>query len=130
MFKFGRSSERRLRTCHPDLQRLCDSLIKDYDISILCGYRGEEAQNKAFKEGKSTITYPDGKHNAQPSLAVDMGLYPIDWEDAGRWYMFVGIVKERARQLGIKIRCGADWDNDGNTDDQKLHDLPHFELVL
>ncbi len=130
MFKYGKTSKARLATCHPEIQRLCNSLIKDYDVTILCGHRGKEAQNKAFNEGRSTITYPNGKHNAQPSLAVDMGLYPINWEDSGRWYMFVGIVKERARQLGIEIRCGGDWDGDCKTDDQKFHDLPHFEIVL
>lgn len=129
-YRYGRTSKARLATCHPELQRLFNSLIKDYDVTILCGHRGKEEQNKAFKEGRSTITYPNGKHNSQPSLAIDAGLYPIDWNDKGRWYMFVGVVKERARQLNIKIRCGADWDNDLKTSDQSFHDLPHFELIL
>ena len=44
--------------------------------------------------------------------------------------MFIGIVNERAKQLGIKLRCGGDWDGDTETTDQKFHDLPHFELIL
>ena len=129
-YKYGKSSKERLSTCHPELQRLFNSLIEHYDISILCGHRGKEAQNKAFKEGRSGIVYPNGKHNSQPSLAVDAGLFPIEWEDKGRWYMFVGIVRERARELGIKVRCGADWDDDLRTSNQAFHDLPHIELVL
>jgi peptidoglycan LD-endopeptidase CwlK len=127
-YKYGKTSKARLETCHPELQRLFNSLIQDYDISILCGHRGKEEQNKAVSDGKSTVVYPKSKHNSQLSLAVDAGLYPIDWNDMGRWYMFVGIVKERALQLGINIRCGADWDSDLKTSDQSFHDLPHFEL--
>jgi peptidoglycan L-alanyl-D-glutamate endopeptidase CwlK len=129
-YKYGKSSKDRLVTCHPEIQRLFNSLIEHYDISILCGYRDEEAQSKVFKEGKSTVVYPNGKHNSQPSLAIDAGLYPIDWSDKGRWYMFIGIVKERARQLGIKVRCGGDWASDLKTSDQTFHDLPHVELIL
>lgn len=129
-YKYGRTSKSRLETCHPELQRLFNSLIEDYDISILCGFRGREEQNKAFKEGRSTITYPDGKHNSSPSLAVDVILYPVKFEDVGRNYMFAGIVKERARQLGIKVRLGADWDGDLMTSDQNFHDVVHVEVVL
>jgi len=63
------------------------------------------------------------------SLAVDVVPYPINWNDLPRFYMFVGYVKRIADELGITIRCGADWDMDGWSKDQKFHDLPHFELV-
>lgn len=129
MFKYGKSSSARLATCHSDLQRLLNSLIVDYDVSILCGYRDKTTQNKAFNEGKSTITFPNSKHNSQPSLAVDAILYPVKYKDVGRNYMFAGIVKERARQLGIEVRLGADWNGNLITSDQQLHDLVHIELI-
>jgi peptidoglycan LD-endopeptidase CwlK len=129
MFKYGISSTRRLDTCHPEIQRLFNSLINDYDITIICGHRGEAEQNKAVADGVSKTTYPNSKHNTTPSLAIDAALYPIDWGDIGRHYILVGIVRERARQLGIKIRCGADWDSDFATNDQKFNDLVHFEYV-
>lgn len=129
-FKYGKSSSERLATCHPELQRLFNSLIEDYDISILCGHRTEEAQNSAVARGNSKVNYPMSKHNTLPSMAVDAGLYPISWDDIGRWYMFAGIVRERARQLGINIRGGYDWDGDLSTKDQNFNDLPHIELIL
>jgi len=129
-FHYGKTSQARLDTCHPLLQKLFNSLIKDYDVSIICGHRTEEEQNQAIKDGASKTPYPKSKHNQMPSIGIDAALYPIKWEDVGRHYMFVGIVRERARQLGINIRCGADWDSDFATNDQTFHDLVHFELVL
>lgn len=46
-----------------------------------------------------------------------------------RWAMFIGVVKGIASQMGIKIRCGADWDGDNNMSDQKFDDWAHFELA-
>lgn len=129
MYAYSRVSRERLESCHPLLQKLFMDLAKDYNISIIYGHRTEEDQNQAVAEGNSKTLWPNSKHNAVPSLAVDAALYPIDWDDSGRHYMFAGIVRERARQLGISIRCGADWDGDFSTRDQTFHDLVHFELV-
>ena len=126
---FGERSMQRLSSCHPDLQRLFNEVIKYYDCTILCGYRNENEQNKAYKEGRPKVKFPNGKHNKMPSLAVDVAPYPIDWNDLNRFYMFVGIVRGIAAQMNIQIRCGADWDGDMTTKDQNFHDLPHFELV-
>lgn len=128
MYSYGRTSKARLETCHPELQRLFNELIKDWDISIICGHRTEEEQNEAVAKGNSKTQFPNSKHNKYPSEGIDAALYPIDWNDTGRHYMFVGMVKQKAKELGIDIRCGADWDSDNNTDDQTFNDLVHFEL--
>lgn len=128
-YRYGKTSKARLATCHPEIQRLFNSLINDYDVSIICGHRTEAEQNAAVAKGASKTKYPNSKHNSLPSLGVDAALYPIDWNDVGRHYMFVGIVRERARELGIPIRCGADWDSDFATNDQTFNDLVHFEYA-
>lgn len=128
-YRYGKASKARLATCHPEIQRLFNSLINDYDVSIICGHRTEAEQNAAVAKGASKTKYPSSKHNSLPSLGIDAALYPIDWNDTGRHYMFVGIVRERARELGIPIRCGADWDSDFATNDQTFNDLVHFEYA-
>ena len=130
MYKYGTTSQARLDTCHPDLQKLFTELSNDWNISIICGHRTEEEQNAAVASGNSKTPYPKSKHNTSPSIAVDAALYPIDWKDNGRHYMFVGMVKQKAKDLGINIRCGADWDSDNETSDQTFNDLVHFELVI
>lgn len=130
MYYYGKTSRSRLETCHPEIQRLFNELIKDWDISIICGHRTEEEQDAAVAAGNSKTKFPKSKHNSMPSLGIDAALYPIDWSDSGRHYMFVGMVKQKAKDLGINIRCGADWDGDNGTKDQTFHDLVHFEIVL
>ena len=129
MPQFGERSARALETAHPDLQRLFVEVIKHYDCSVLEGHRGQVAQEEAVAKGLSKTHWPDSKHNKYPSLAVDVAPYPINWKDTERFYHFAGFVKGVAEMLGIKIRCGCDWDGDTDLHDQTFMDLPHFELL-
>lgn len=141
MPRFSKTSQARLATCHPLLIELFNEVIISVDCTILCGHRTRAEQDRAVAEGRSKTPYPQSKHNAQPSRAVDVAPYPIVWpslatqtpavyaRELGRWYLFVGYVRRCAEELGIAIRCGADWDGDWETMDQKFHDLPHFELL-
>lgn len=133
MAEFSKRSKERLASCHPDLQRLFNEVVKHQDCTITEGHRGQELQDEYFRTGKSKVQFPNGKHNKTPSEAVDCIPYPFapeDWKDTRRLYMFVGLVRGIAASLGIKIRCGADWDGDFEVKDQNFHDLPHFELVI
>ena len=130
MYKFGTASSKILVNVHPDLNRIFEGVIKIIDCKALSGYRAESDQNRLFYEGRSKLKYPSSKHNSFPSEAVDMGPYPIDWENLHRFYYFAGIVKGVASTLGIKIRWGGDWDGDNDLNDQSFMDLVHFELVL
>jgi len=128
MPRFGKRSIGRLQTCDQKLQELFYEVVKHFDCSILEGHRGEERQNKAFADGKSKVKYPNGKHNQNPSIAVDVAPYPIDWSDRDRFHYFGGFVLGVAKQMGMKIRWGGDWDMDTQTKDNKFDDLVHFEL--
>ncbi len=117
-----------LDTCHPDLQKLMNEVIKHVDCSILEGHRDEERQKRLYKNGRSKVIYPNSKHNSYPSMAVDAIPYPIDWADVERMYMFVGFVRGIAKSLNINICVGADWDGDFTFKDQTFNDLPHIQL--
>ena len=125
---FGKTSKKRLATCDEKLQKVFNEVIKHVDCSVLCGHRGKDDQNKAYKEGKSKAKYPNGRHNRQPSLAVDVSPYPIDWKDLERQTLFAGFVLGIAKQMGINLIWGNDWDGDFETKDTGLKDYPHFEL--
>jgi len=92
------------------------------------GYRNEEAQNKAYNSGNSKKKYPESKHNAHPSLAVDVAPYPINFDDIKRFYFFGGYVTGVAEGMDLKIRWGGNWDKDYDVSDQIFNDLLHFEL--
>ena len=107
MAKFGKSSKRRLATCHEDLQEIFNEVIKHFDCSVLCGHRGEEDQNKAVESGHSKVAWPNGRHNHNPSIAVDVAPYPINWEDRERMTYFAGMVMGIAKAKGIGVRWGV-----------------------
>tara|TARA_R100001594_G_scaffold140274_2_gene185303 strand:- start:1285 stop:1677 length:393 start_codon:yes stop_codon:yes gene_type:complete len=128
MAKFGKSSIERLSTCHKDLQKVFNEVIKYVDCSVLEGHRNEERQNKLFEEGKTKVKYPNGRHNSSPSRAVDVTPYPVDWDDRERQTLFAGFVLGIARSMDIKLRWGGDWDMDFEVMDNRFDDFPHFEI--
>lgn len=130
MYKFGKKSKERLEECDPKIQEVFNELINYMDISIICGYRGKEEQNKAFNEGRSKLKYPESKHNKKPSLAVDAVPYPLDWDDRERFSYMAGMARMIAKSKGYDLRWGGDWDSDGTLKDNNFDDLPHFELKI
>ena len=128
MPSFSKRSLNKLSTCRQELQDIFREVIKIYDCSILEGHRGQELQDKYFRENKSKIKWPNGKHNSIPSEAVDVAPYPIDWEDIDRFFFLGGLVKGIASQMGYKIRWGRNWDGDNDFKDQTFNDYPHFEI--
>jgi peptidoglycan L-alanyl-D-glutamate endopeptidase CwlK len=127
--EFSKRQAKALLSCHNDLQELFSEVAKSYPCNILEGHRSNERQEELYEQGRSKVRAGQSKHNNIPSLAVDVAPTPIDWNDKERFYHFVGYVKGVADSLNIKIRCGADWDNDNDIRDQTFNDLPHFELI-
>ena len=128
MAKFGKTSKEKLATCHEDLQKVFNEVIKHVDCSVIEGYRNEERQNKLFSEKKTKVRYPNGRHNSNPSRAVDVVPYPIDWNDRERFHLFAGFVLGIAKSMGIVLRWGGDWNMNFEVDDNNFDDFPHFEL--
>jgi len=128
MYKFGRKSRERLATCDKKLQKVFNEVIKYVDCSVLEGHRSEERQNKLFEEGKTKVKYPVGRHNSNPSNAVDVTPYPVDWNDRERQTLFAGFVMGVARGMDIRLRWGGDWNMNFNVKDNRFDDFPHFEL--
>ena len=128
MPKFGKRSLDKLSTCHKDLQKVFNEVIKYVDCSILEGHRNGERQDKLFKEGKTKVKYPKGRHNNIPSNAVDVTPYPVNWEDRERQTLFAGFVIGIARSMDINLRWGGDWDQDFEVQVNKFDDFPNFEI--
>jgi peptidoglycan L-alanyl-D-glutamate endopeptidase CwlK len=136
MYPLSKTEIAKLETCHPNIQKIVNKLTERWNICIIEGHRGKEAQNKAFAEGKSKLKFPNGKHNSLPSMAIDMipvelnkGKENIDWNDRSRICHFAGYVISVAEFLGTPIRWGGDWDKDTELKDNSFDDLVHFELI-
>ena len=128
MPKFSDKSRAILETCHPALQEICQLVIENYDFTVLEGYRSNERQDELYHQGKSKLRAGQSRHNANPSWAIDIAPYPIDWNDSKRFFLLAGFMFQAAADLGHTLRWGGDWDGDWDHKDQSFNDLPHFEL--
>ena len=139
-YSFGKRSAKNLETCSPELQRVCERALSYgvMDFSVIEGKRSLERQLRLYQQGKSHIDGIErlGKHNHDPSQAVDLLPYPktindVDvWKDKRRFSVLAGLMLAAAHEEGVELRWGGDWDGDGNNKDSKLDDLPHFETVI
>lgn len=130
MNRFSLRSRTRLNTCHPDLVRLFETVLQKQDCMVLEGVRTPERQEALLRAGRSRTR--NSRHLPGPdglSRAADVVPYPIpDWSDTAAFVAFGVLVVETARELGIPLRWGGDWDGDGDRSDQTFDDLVHFEL--
>ena len=115
MPSFSKTSKARLATCHLDIQRLFNEVIKEKDCVILCGARTLEEQQKAFAGGFSKLdgVTKKSKHQVSKerplSFAIDVLPYPIDWHDGKGHTEFAQFVLAKAKALGIDLDWGGNW---------------------
>lgn len=129
MYKFSKSSKEKLETVDEKLQTLFIAVLSMgiFDITIIEGKRSLERQKQLVTEGKSKTL--ESKHLT--GKAIDVAIFKnntIDWDDTKAYYVLVGVVLTLAKQLGISIRSGSNWDLDTDYNDQDFNDLVHFEL--
>ena len=130
---WGPRSQHVYDTLDSRLQRLMTRLRDEAgDISLVSGHRGEIEQDQLFLSGASTKRYPDSKHNSWPSKAVDFQPHPYPTNEKKLWGA-LGYLAGRAfglaKEEGIKIRWGGDWNGDGDLTNQKFDDLFHIEVL-
>ena len=147
MYKLGKGSLKKLESVHHDLVKIIKLAITrtPVDFGISEGHRSLERQKELYDQGKSKIDgiNKKGKHNYNPSLAIDLYAYHPDIAtrkkiayDVPTLCIIAGVIISCADELKAKgdikhsLRWGGNWDNDGVIlYDQSFDDLPHFELV-
>ena len=125
MYKFGKRSRERLKGVDTRIINVLNELIKMMDVTIIEGVRTKERQAELLKQGATKVKY--SKH--MEGKAVDLAPYPIDWENRDGFYYMGGMIRGIAKQLGLKIRFGGDWDSDGDTKDNNFDYLVHIEIL-
>jgi peptidoglycan L-alanyl-D-glutamate endopeptidase CwlK len=61
--------------------------------------------------------------------AVDLVPYPVDWNTPSKFDAIAKAMFAAGAELGVEIRWGADWDQDGKPRERGESDSPHFERV-
>lgn len=144
MNKWSKTSKKRLDTCHPDLIVLANRVLQIHDCTVVAGFRDKKTQDKYFKDGTSKVKWPKGKHNKNPSQAIDLGPYKkgASLYDMENVLYFAGIVMATADMLYSygkmehKLKWGGTWSAKADypfTFDnprRSFFDGIHFELVM
>lgn len=60
--------------------------------------------------------------------AVDLVPYPVVWDDPEKFDAIARAMFAAAKELGVALRWGADWDKDGKPRERGETDSPHFEI--
>lgn len=138
-FRLGPASRKNLEGLHPNLVAVVTRAIQltTQDFSVTCGVRTLAEQKELYAQGRTkpgqivTWTLKSRHLPAADGLgrAVDLAPYPIDWNDLSKFDAIAKAMFDASKELGIPIRWGANWDQDGNPRERGETDSPHFELV-
>jgi peptidoglycan L-alanyl-D-glutamate endopeptidase CwlK len=120
MPEFSQKSLNILNQSYEDLIKLFKEVIKEYDCTIICAYRGQADQEAAYNAGMSHAHFKQSPHNFIPALAVDVVPYPTLWSDKNKLRELSEVVKKKANELDINIVWGGDFEG--------FEDMPHYQL--
>lgn len=132
LYLFNPKSEALLASLHPDLLRIVRRMMgyQALDVTVTCTLRTPEQQAVALAAGNSATTR--SKHFADAAgfaRAVDMAPAPVDYKDVKRFGLLMGLMIAAAREEGVAMRCGGNWDGDNDFHDNTPEDPGHFELT-
>ena len=150
-FVLSKLSLGRLEGVNPDLVKVVQRAIEitPQDFMVVEGVRSKEQCYINYGKGRTAaqcIAKGVPAKYAQPKLAevtwltnplsskhvtgkaVDLVPYPVDWNDVSKFDQIAKAMFAAAKELGVPIRWGADWDSDGNYREKGEYDSPHFEI--
>jgi len=131
------TSERRLAGVNAALINVVHRAVKavPFPVLVVEGVRTKARQAELYAQGRTKpgeiVTWTlQSKHIE--GRAVDLAPLiggSIDWSDKKKFDVIAAAMFAAAKELGVKIRWGADWDQDGNPRERGETDSPHFEVV-
>lgn len=140
MFTFSERSLNNLKGVHPKLVAVVNRALElsQCDFTVLEGVRSQARQDELWAQGRTkagqivTWVQSAGTHGIHADgygHAVDLAPYPIDWNDLDRFDQVSKAIFAAAKELGVKIRWGGNWDMDDTPRERGESDSPHFELL-
>ena len=140
-FTLSTASLDKLQGVHPKLVNVVKRAIEltKQDFKVLEGVRTPERQKELYAQGRTKpgpkVTWTlTSNHFVNPKTgyghAVDLVPYPVDWETLSKFDAIQKAMFAAAKELGVTIRWGANWNRNGKPREKGETDSPHFELVM
>lgn len=103
----------------------------DFGVAYMGGLRTAEEQKVLFDQGYSKCDGYTLKSYHQSGNAIDLNVFVggKTVENKEMLCVIAGVIFSCASELGIKLRWGLDWDQDGDVRDNTFNDMYHFELA-
>jgi peptidoglycan L-alanyl-D-glutamate endopeptidase CwlK len=125
---------------HPDLVRVVVRAadLFPFDLLVAEGVRTSQRQKTLYAQGRTApgkvVTWTmKSKHLKQDDgfgHAVDLYTQTNGKLDTTKQVEIGNAMGEAARELGVNIRWGADWNHNGRPFEKGETDSPHFELKV
>jgi peptidoglycan L-alanyl-D-glutamate endopeptidase CwlK len=116
-----------------------DEVVKDFPCACICGHRGPEEQDRAYRAGASKLKWPNSKHNILASEAADVLPLPVPttsegWEDP-RYRELIctlaGWTLRTAKECGVPLVWGGGKCSSDMSECRDFNwDLAHYEMRL
>jgi peptidoglycan L-alanyl-D-glutamate endopeptidase CwlK len=135
--KLSKTSLARLKGVNPSLVkvvlRAAELATQTQDFSVLEGVRTKARQKALYAQGRTKkgpiVTWTLNSKHIE-GKAVDLIPYPEGWKaKTNKFNEIAALMFKAAKELGVTIRWGADWDRDGKPRERGEFDSPHFELA-
>lgn len=129
----------RLAGVHPNLVKVVfrAAAISKQPFMVLEGVRTPARQAELYAQGRTKpgaiVTWTKTSNHFRKAdgfgHAVDLCPSPVDWNTLSKFEAISAAMFAASAELGIPIRWGADWDQDGKPRERGETDSPHFELA-
>lgn len=150
-FKLSSTSLEKLSGVDPKLVNVVKRAIEltEVDFRVLEGVRSKEQAYINYGKGRTAaelsakgvpVKYAKPKESKVTWLnnplgskhisgkAVDLVPLPVDWNNLKAFDMVASAMFKAAKELGVKISWGADWNSNGVYREKGESDSPHFEI--
>jgi len=134
----------RLKGVHPKLVEIIHAAAKDPScppFQVIEGVRTLDRQKELVAKGASrTLNSMHIPKSDGFGRAVDLVPLPVNWNDIPSFKKLKASILAAAKQRKLRVRSGADWDENGVVDAEELAayikkfgrrplvDWPHFEI--
>ena len=136
-YNFSIRSRKNLEGVHPDLVSVVTRALEltEIDFTVVEGLRSMDKQLEYVRRGASKtlrsyhLKQTDGYGHAVDLYPYYDGSVQVNAPHA-KFAAIAKAMRQVAKELGVRITWGADWDSDGITTDHSFVDSPHFQLEV